>query len=46
VAGGVIPEQDYDFLRNVGTSLIFGPGTVITDAARTILEDLMSRSSH
>ena len=41
VAGGVIPEQDYEFLRNAGTSFIFGPGTVITVAARTILEELL-----
>lgn len=44
VAGGVIPEQDYDFLRAAGTSLIFGPGTVITDAAATILRQLLERS--
>jgi len=43
VAGGVIPEQDYDFLRQAGTSFIFGPGTVITDAAREILQKLMKR---
>jgi methylmalonyl-CoA mutase len=41
VAGGVIPEQDYDFLRNAGTSFIFGPGTVITDAAKDILNKLL-----
>src|SRR5690606_5327189 len=32
VAGGVIPEKDYDFLTQKGVSFIFGPGTVITDA--------------
>lgn len=41
VAGGVIPEQDYEFLRKAGTSFIFGPGTVITQAARTILEKML-----
>lgn len=41
VAGGVIPEQDHDFLRAAGTSFIFGPGTVITDAAAKILEQLL-----
>ncbi len=41
VAGGVIPQQDYDFLYQSGVSFIFGPGTVITDAARGILEKLM-----
>jgi methylmalonyl-CoA mutase len=43
VAGGVIPEQDHDFLQHAGASFIFGPGTVITDAAREILNKLMSR---
>jgi methylmalonyl-CoA mutase len=26
VCGGVIPEQDYEFLHQSGVSLIFGPG--------------------
>jgi methylmalonyl-CoA mutase len=41
VAGGVIPNQDYDFLYNAGVSFIFGPGTVITQAAETILEKIL-----
>jgi len=41
VAGGVIPAQDYDFLHNAGVSFIFGPGTVITDAAKGILQKLL-----
>jgi methylmalonyl-CoA mutase len=41
VAGGVIPNQDYDFLYNAGVSFIFGPGTVITQAAKTILEKML-----
>ncbi len=44
VAGGVIPEQDYDFLRKAGTSFIFGPGTIITEAAREILKKLLHDS--
>lgn len=40
VAGGVIPQQDYTFLFDAGVSFIFGPGTIITDAAREILEKL------
>ena len=43
VAGGVIPEQDHDFLRHAGAAYIFGPGTVITDAAKRILEGLLHR---
>ena len=35
VAGGVIPPQDHAALRAAGASLIFGPGTVIPEAART-----------
>ena len=41
VAGGVIPPQDYDFLYQNGVSFVFGPGTVITKAAREILHKLM-----
>jgi methylmalonyl-CoA mutase len=41
VAGGVIPTQDYDFLYQHGVTFIFGPGTVITSAAKEILLKLM-----
>ncbi len=41
VAGGVIPQQDYDFLYKNGASFIFGPGTVITDAAKDILNKMI-----
>jgi methylmalonyl-CoA mutase len=37
VAGGVIPRQDYDFLREAGVRCIFGPGTRIPLAAREVL---------
>ncbi len=37
ICGGVIPQQDYEFLRNAGVKAIFGPGTNIPDAARNIL---------
>ena len=40
VAGGVIPPQDYDFLKSLGVSCIFGPGTPIPDAAREVLSAL------
>jgi methylmalonyl-CoA mutase len=40
IAGGVIPPQDYEFLYNHGVSAIFGPGTVIPDAANKILDIL------
>jgi methylmalonyl-CoA mutase len=35
--GGVIPTQDYDFLRRAGVAGIFGPGTPIPDCAREVL---------
>ncbi|KAF2348076.1 Methylmalonyl-CoA mutase C-terminal [Trinorchestia longiramus] len=38
VAGGVIPPQDYDFLKQSGVAAIFGPGTRIPDAAIEVLE--------
>ena len=41
VAGGVIPQQDYDFLYEAGVFGIFGPGTKISKAAQTILELLI-----
>ena len=41
VAGGVIPKRDYEYLENAGVSLIFGPGTVLSEAARDILLALM-----
>jgi len=40
VAGGVIPQQDYDFLYGKGVAFVFGPGTVIAKAALEILRRL------
>jgi methylmalonyl-CoA mutase len=40
VVGGIIPPADYDFLYEKGVSGIFGPGTVITDAANKVLNAL------
>ena len=40
VAGGVIPEQDYNYLFANGVDFVFGPGTVIAEAAIEILEKL------
>ncbi|MCX7644328.1 MAG: methylmalonyl-CoA mutase [Rhodobacteraceae bacterium] len=37
ICGGVIPQQDYEFLRKAGVKAIFGPGTNIPEAAREIL---------
>lgn len=38
ICGGVIPQQDYDFLRKAGVKAIFGPGTNIPAAAREIMD--------
>ena len=37
ICGGVIPEQDYAFLREAGVSDIFGPGSNVIDAANAVL---------
>ena len=42
VVGGVIPPQDYDFLFKSGAAAVFGPGTVISDAATKMLELLIA----
>jgi methylmalonyl-CoA mutase len=38
ICGGVIPHQDYEFLKEAGVKAIFGPGTNIPSAARDILD--------
>jgi len=38
VAGGVIPPQDYEFLREAGVQAIFGPGTNLVEAAGEVLK--------
>lgn len=40
VVGGVIPAQDYEFLRENGATAIFGPGTVIPVAAQKVIENI------
>jgi methylmalonyl-CoA mutase len=44
IAGGVIPQQDYDFLFQAGVFGVFGPGTKISTAAQEILH-LLIRSA-
>ena len=43
VVGGVIPAQDYAFLREHGAAAIFGPGTVIPVSAKKVMEELNRR---
>ncbi len=38
VAGGVIPPQDHEALREMGVAEIFGPGTELTAAAQRVLD--------
>ena len=41
VAGGVIPQQDYDFLFKAGVAFVFGPGTIIAKSAKDVLNKLI-----
>ena len=43
--GGVIPPQDYDFLKQAGVAGVFGPGSVIPRCAQEILAALMGPAS-
>lgn len=40
ICGGVIPEQDYEFLKQAGVSDIFGPGSNVLDSANAILAQI------
>ncbi|MGB5244493.1 MAG: methylmalonyl-CoA mutase [Lutimonas sp.] len=42
-AGGVIPAQDYDYLLQRKVVAIFGPGTVISEAAISIMEKYLEQ---
>jgi methylmalonyl-CoA mutase len=46
VVGGVIPPQDYAALSAAGACAVFGPGTVIADAALDLLRALAERLGH
>jgi methylmalonyl-CoA mutase len=43
VVGGVVPPQDYPALEQAGAAAIFGPGTVIADAATKLLDALAAK---
>ena len=45
ICGGVIPPQDYDFLKKAGVAAIYGPGTNIPSAAVEILALLRGQRS-
>ncbi|WP_339845484.1 methylmalonyl-CoA mutase [uncultured Dokdonia sp.] len=42
IVGGVIPQQDYQFLFDAGAAAVFGPGTKISEAAIGLLEIMMN----
>jgi len=37
VVGGVVPPQDYEFLKRAGVAAVYGPGTNIPAAASEIM---------
>jgi len=41
IAGGVIPAQDYKYLYQSGVMAIFGPGTKVSEAGKSILKVLL-----
>jgi len=44
VVGGVIPAQDYEFLKKAGVAAVFGPGSNIPEAARSVLSLIRARA--
>ena len=44
VVGGVVPPQDVPTLLEMGAAAVFGPGTVITEAAVTLIEKLSAEA--
>ena len=46
VVGGVVPPQDHDALMKSGAEAIFPPGTVIAEAAASLLTTLNKRLGH
>jgi len=45
VVGGVVPPEDVPTLRELGAALVFGPGTVIPDAARELVDAILARGA-
>jgi methylmalonyl-CoA mutase len=46
IVGGVIPAEDYAFLRDAGVAEIFGPGTNVLEAAFSVLNQIEGRLSN
>jgi methylmalonyl-CoA mutase len=45
IVGGVIPQQDYNYLYQAGAAAVFGPGTNIPQCAQKVLAMLMGKQS-
>ncbi len=45
ICGGVIPQQDYAYLKENGAAAIFGPGTNIPEAAKDVLALIRAASA-
>ena len=43
--GGIIPEQDYEFLYDNNVSAIFGPGTNIIESAEKVIELITEKNN-
>jgi len=43
IVGGVVPAQDYAFLKEHGAAAVFGPGTQIPEAAQQLINELERR---
>ena len=43
VIGGIIPKADHQFLKNLGVSAIFGPGSNINEIAIKLLNLLLQK---
>jgi hypothetical protein len=43
IVGGVIPQQDYEYLYQAGAAAVFGPGTNIPQCALKVLAILMGK---
>ena len=43
--GGIIPEQDYEFLYNNNISAIFGPGSNIIESAEKVIELIIKKNN-
>ncbi|KKB13362.1 methylmalonyl-CoA mutase [Devosia geojensis] len=46
IVGGVVPEQDHQFLRDCGVAQIFGPGTNVLEAAFAVINEIEGRLSN